>query len=103
MRAYAEERELGIERNIEPTFRVDSKKRKKRKQIYITRSNLTVFFFRFLAFSPVPIESIVVEIDGKTLNSQATHVQGALFVCPWNPAEFSSGVHSITVKVQVRK
>lgn len=55
---------------------------------------------RFLAFSPVPIESIVVEIDGKTLNSQATHVQGALFVCPWNPAEFSSGVHSITVKVQ---
>ena len=61
------------------------------------------FCFRFLVFSPVPIESAVVEIDGKPVNSQATRVQGALFVCQWNPAEFSSGIHSITVKVQVRR
>ena len=61
------------------------------------------FCFRFLAFSPVPIESAVVEIDGKPVNSQATRVQGALFVCQWNPSEFSSGIHSITVKVQVRR
>lgn len=64
---------------------------------------ISYFCFRFLAFSPVPIESAVVEIDGKPLNSQATRVQGALFVCQWNPAEFSSGIHSITVKVQVSR
>ncbi|XP_020604380.1 transmembrane protein 62-like [Orbicella faveolata] len=71
--------------------------KRKNKTMYIT---ISYFCFRFLAFSPVPIESVVVEIDGKPLNSQATRAQGALFVCRWNPAEFSSGIHSITVKVQ---
>ncbi|XP_078351578.1 transmembrane protein 62-like [Oculina patagonica] len=55
---------------------------------------------RFLAFSPAPIMSAVVEIDGRPLSSQATQVHGALFACQWNPDEFSSGIHSITVRVQ---
>jgi len=55
---------------------------------------------RFLAFSPAPITSAVVEIDGYPLDSPVTHVEGALFVCQWNPNHFSSGIHSITIKVQ---
>ena len=57
---------------------------------------------RFLAFSPAPVVSATVEIDGTPLSSHAIQVQGALFACQWNPEEFSSGIHSITVKVQVR-
>ncbi|PFX23311.1 Transmembrane protein 62 [Stylophora pistillata] len=55
---------------------------------------------RFLAFSPVPIVSATVEIDGKPLSLQVTHVKGALYACRWDPEDFSSGIHSITVRVQ---
>ncbi|KAK2567595.1 Transmembrane protein 62 [Acropora cervicornis] len=55
---------------------------------------------RFLAFSPAPIASATVEIDGSILSNVATHVKGPLFVCQWNPDVFSTGIHSITVKVK---
>ena len=60
-------------------------------------------FNRFLAFSPAPVVSAVIEIDGKPLDSQVTHVKGALYACRWDPEDFSSGIHSITVRVQVRR
>ena len=59
------------------------------------------YIHRFLAFSPAPIASTTVEIDGSILSNVATHVKGPLFVCQWNPGEFSTGIHSITVKVKV--
>ena len=63
---------------------------------------LTAYYInRFLAFSPAPITSATVEIDGSILSNVATHVEGPLFVCQWNPDEFSTGIHSITVKVKV--
>ncbi|XP_067032017.1 transmembrane protein 62-like [Acropora muricata] len=55
---------------------------------------------RFLAFSPAPIASATVEIDGSIFSNVATHVKGPLFVCQWNPDVFSTGIHSITVKVK---
>lgn len=55
---------------------------------------------RFLVFSPVPITSATVEIDGYPLTNIATHVDGPLFVCQWNPDDFSTGIHSISVNVQ---
>ncbi|RMX57380.1 hypothetical protein pdam_00016016 [Pocillopora damicornis] len=55
---------------------------------------------RFLAFSPAPVVSAIIEIDGKPLDSQVTHVKGALYACRWDPEDFSSGIHSITVRVQ---
>ncbi|CAH3189894.1 unnamed protein product [Porites lobata] len=55
---------------------------------------------RFLAFSPSPIESTFVEIDGSPLELPATQVQGPLFACQWDPDKYSSGIHSMTVKVQ---
>lgn len=60
-------------------------------------------FNRFLAFSPAPVVSAIIEIDGKLLDSQVTHVKGALHACRWDPEDFSSGIHSITVRVQVRR
>ena len=63
----------------------------------------TEFFtcHRFLAFSPSPIESTFVEIDGSPLELPATQVEGPLFACQWDPDKYSSGIHSMTVKVQV--
>lgn len=55
---------------------------------------------RFLAFSPASMTSATVEIDGYPLSSPVTQVDGPLFVCQWNPDDFSTGIHSITVKVQ---
>lgn len=69
----------------------------------ITLFSWTEFFtcHRFLAFSPSPIESTFVEIDGSPLELPATQVEGPLFACQWDPDKYSSGIHSMTVKVQV--
>ena len=69
----------------------------------ITLFSRTEFFtcHRFLAFSPSPIESTFVEIDGSPLELPATQVEGPLFACQWDPDKYSSGIHSMTVKVQV--
>lgn len=69
----------------------------------ITLFSWTEFFtcHRFLAFSSSPIESTFVEIDGSPLELPATQVEGPLFACQWDPDKYSSGIHSMTVKVQV--
>ncbi|XP_038075262.1 transmembrane protein 62-like [Patiria miniata] len=51
---------------------------------------------RFLVYSPSAILSATVEVDGKPLGS-AKHVKGPLYVIPWDPSKYSSGLHVIEV------
>ena len=56
---------------------------------------------RILAFSPHPIVSVEVWLNGK-LVSMATPVNGGpLFVLPWQPDLYMKGTHSIYVNVKV--
>lgn len=55
---------------------------------------------RILAFSPYPIVSVKVWLDG-TLVSTATPVDGGpLFVLPWEPGLYLKGTHSIYVNAK---
>jgi len=52
--------------------------------------------FRVLGFSLSPIESIAVKVDdGRWQN--CTHVQGPLYVHPWDPNLYATGIHHIHV------
>ncbi|XP_077989648.1 transmembrane protein 62-like [Glandiceps talaboti] len=51
---------------------------------------------RMLVFSPQPIESVVVEIDGKHMG-YVNHVEGPLYVLKWKPSQYSEGLHVIKV------
>ncbi|XP_078591294.1 transmembrane protein 62-like isoform X5 [Branchiostoma floridae x Branchiostoma japonicum] len=57
---------------------------------------------RLLAFSPDPIEKVLVWLDGVRF-CEASHVEGPLFTCPWNPADYGTGLHTIAVDVSDRK
>lgn len=54
---------------------------------------------RVLAFSPSPIKSVKVSIDGVELGD-AVHVSGPLYVLKWNPQTYNRGFHKINVTVQ---
>lgn len=61
----------------------------------------TFLSFRVLAFSPHGISSVRVWLDGGPL-PPATRVQeGPLYTTPWDPALVATGLHTITVVVQV--
>ena len=49
-------------------------------------------------FSPSPIKSVSVEIDGKVVEAEISNVEGPLFVCKWNPDDYATGIHTLTVK-----
>lgn len=51
---------------------------------------------RFLLFSPFEITSTAVYLDGIHQGS-AAHVEGPLYVLPWNTNQFQTGLHDITV------
>lgn len=53
-----------------------------------------------MAFSPSPIKSVKVSIDGVELGD-AVHVSGPLYVLKWNPQTYNRGFHKINVTVQV--
>nr|XP_014349246.1 PREDICTED: transmembrane protein 62 [Latimeria chalumnae] len=53
---------------------------------------------RVLAFSPSPVASVQVSIDG-VVRGDAVLVSGPLYVLNWNPKEFTEGFHYIEVKV----
>ncbi|XP_066282072.1 transmembrane protein 62-like isoform X5 [Branchiostoma lanceolatum] len=57
---------------------------------------------RVLAFSPDPIEKVVVWLDGVRF-CEGSHVEGPLFTCPWNPADYGTGLHTIAVDVSDSK
>lgn len=55
---------------------------------------------RILVFSVAPIREVHVTIDG-TPWGIAYPVGGPLYVVPWDPSVFSSGLHTISVMVEV--
>uniref|UniRef100_A0A8B9L8P1 Transmembrane protein 62 n=1 Tax=Astyanax mexicanus TaxID=7994 RepID=A0A8B9L8P1_ASTMX len=54
---------------------------------------------RMLVFSAAPITAVYVSVDGDALG-KAVSVGGPLFVVPWDPSLYSTGLHTIKVKVE---
>ncbi|XP_024218565.1 transmembrane protein 62 isoform X2 [Halyomorpha halys] len=53
---------------------------------------------RVLVFSPDKIDSVKIKIDSDSWNN-ASHISGPLYVLPWEPFKYSSGIHNIEVLV----
>lgn len=51
---------------------------------------------RFLLYSPFEVKSTSVSLDG-IHQGAAEHVKGPLYVLPWNPEEYQTGLHYIAV------
>ncbi|KAI4875117.1 hypothetical protein NFI96_025236 [Prochilodus magdalenae] len=54
---------------------------------------------RMLVFSAAPITAVYVTVDGETLGKAAS-VGGPLYVLPWDPSLYPTGLHTIRVKVE---
>ncbi|KAK3092914.1 hypothetical protein FSP39_008820 [Pinctada imbricata] len=54
---------------------------------------------RILVFSPFEILKVWVSIDGLDLGAPY-HVQGPLYVLPWDPSKYATGIHEIKVTVE---
>ncbi|XP_056624331.1 transmembrane protein 62 isoform X2 [Triplophysa dalaica] len=54
---------------------------------------------RVLAFSESQITYVYVSVDGDTLG-KAVRAEGPLYVLPWDPSLYSTGLHTISVKVE---
>ncbi|CAH1408269.1 unnamed protein product [Nezara viridula] len=59
---------------------------------------LTSTHVRLLAFSPDEIISVRIKIDSESWEN-ALPVSGPLYVVPWEPQKYSSGMHNIYVEV----
>lgn len=55
---------------------------------------------RVLVYNPEPITMVKVRIDDAPWN-EMTLVKGPLYVLPWNPSLYLSGLHKIEVTVSV--
>ncbi|XP_014291576.1 transmembrane protein 62 [Halyomorpha halys] len=53
---------------------------------------------RVLVFSPNKINSVKIKVDSASWNN-ASHISGPLYVLPWEPLNYSSGIHNIEVVV----
>ncbi|XP_062863818.1 transmembrane protein 62 isoform X2 [Trichomycterus rosablanca] len=53
---------------------------------------------RILVFSPAPVTAVNVNVNGVALG-EALSVGGPLYVLRWDPKMYSTGLHTITVKV----
>ena len=58
-------------------------------------------FLRVLAFSPYGVKSVRVWLDGRPLPPATGDQEGPLYTTPWDPSRLASGLHSITVVVEV--
>ncbi|PSN33115.1 hypothetical protein C0J52_15540 [Blattella germanica] len=54
---------------------------------------------RVLGFSLSPIESVAVKLDNGVWQ-QCSHVRGPLYVLPWDPHLFTTGVHEVHVLIK---
>uniref|UniRef100_A0A6Q2XT85 Calcineurin-like phosphoesterase domain-containing protein n=1 Tax=Esox lucius TaxID=8010 RepID=A0A6Q2XT85_ESOLU len=54
---------------------------------------------RILAFSDAPVAAVHISVDGKVLG-EGRSAGGPLFVLPWEPSVYLSGLHTITVRVE---
>ena len=59
-------------------------------------------FLRVLAFSPYGVKSVRVWLDGRPLPPATGDQEGPLYTTPWDPSRLASGLHSITVVVEVK-
>lgn len=55
---------------------------------------------RILAFSEAPITAVHVSVDGEPLG-KGRSAGGPLYVLPWDPSLYLTGLHTIKVKVEV--
>ena len=53
---------------------------------------------RMLVFSPHTIESVQLLIDGELLPAPVAVDGGPLYVSPWQPSKYASGLHSMKVE-----
>lgn len=53
---------------------------------------------RVLVFSPDEISSVMIKINSGPWNN-ASHISGPLYVLPWEPLNYSSGIHNIEVVI----
>lgn len=53
---------------------------------------------RVLAFSTVPLKTVEIQLDNSVWE-QCDHVDGPLYVLPWNSTRYKEGIHQITVRV----
>uniref|UniRef100_A0AAY4BBD1 Transmembrane protein 62 n=1 Tax=Denticeps clupeoides TaxID=299321 RepID=A0AAY4BBD1_9TELE len=54
---------------------------------------------RILAFSAAPVAAVYVSLDG-VVQGEAQAAGGPLYVLPWDPSLYSSGLHVISVRVE---
>jgi len=57
---------------------------------------LLVLFSRVLAFSTVPLKIVEIQLDNDVWQ-KCHHVDGPLYVSPWNSTRYKEGIHQITV------
>lgn len=53
---------------------------------------------RILAFSTVPLKTVEIQLDNDVWQ-KCDHVNGPLYVLPWNSTRYKQGIHQITVRV----
>ncbi|KYN32576.1 Transmembrane protein 62 [Trachymyrmex septentrionalis] len=53
---------------------------------------------RILAFSTVPLKTVEIQLDNDVWQ-KCGHVNGPLYVLPWNSTRYKEGIHQITVRV----
>ena len=56
---------------------------------------------RVLAFSTQPVAMVNVWVDGERVSDPHSVSNGPLFVVPWQPGRYSTGLHTIRVYVKV--
>lgn len=62
-----------------------------------TRRMLNSSHIRILVFSTAKMESIELEIDGMTFPTPVATGNGPLYVSPWNPKNYATGLHDMKV------
>ncbi|XP_018367573.1 PREDICTED: transmembrane protein 62-like [Trachymyrmex cornetzi] len=53
---------------------------------------------RILAFSTVPLKTVEIQLDND-IWQKCSHVNGPLYILPWNSTKYKEGIHQITVRV----
>lgn len=65
-----------------------------------TKRMLNSTHIRILAFSPAKIAVVELEVDGQTLPTPVAVNGGPLYVSPWQPGHYASGLHHMRVVVE---
>ncbi|CAD5118028.1 DgyrCDS6768 [Dimorphilus gyrociliatus] len=55
---------------------------------------------KILIFSPVPVDQVVVSVDGFKLGNAKKTNTSPLYTIPWDPKQFKTGIHKISVNVK---